>query len=143
MHWAEQYIGRPWVSGARGPLAFDCWGLVWYIYKHHFGITLPLFSGAPANDHREVLRVMREQQKQHNMGEHWSDWSQVPAPADGDAVAMAGTDSFSHVGVWLALSEGGSVLHCASGRGVMLSTVSQLGQMGFSKINFYHHAAHR
>ena len=142
MHWAEQYIGRPWVSGARGPLAFDCWGLLYWVYRHHYGIELPEFVGIDANDHLSVLRVMREQAREHDNGRSWGTWQRTASPGDGDAVAMAHADSFSHVGLWLCLPEGGSVLHCAAGSGVALMSLQQLSQLGFSNVQFYHHAAH-
>lgn len=141
MHWAEQYIGRPWVSGARGPLLFDCWGLLWWVYKHHYGIELPEFVGIDANDHLTVLRVMREQAREHNAGTRWGKWQRAASPGDGDAVAMACIDSFTHVGIWLELPEGGHILHCTAGSGVSLSSEQQLRQLGFSNIQFYHHAA--
>ena len=37
---AMQYVGRPYVSGAAGPDAFDCSGLVQYVYAQ-MGISLP------------------------------------------------------------------------------------------------------
>jgi len=33
-------IGKPWKVGARGPLAFDCWGLITWAYSAG-GIALP------------------------------------------------------------------------------------------------------
>jgi cell wall-associated NlpC family hydrolase len=37
----NDYIGKPYVLGARGPDAFDCWGLVCAIYEAQLGVTLP------------------------------------------------------------------------------------------------------
>ncbi|MDO4244213.1 MAG: NlpC/P60 family protein [Actinomyces sp.] len=42
---AMQYVGRPYVSGATGPEAFDCSGLVQYVYAQA-GISLPRTSYA-------------------------------------------------------------------------------------------------
>ena len=42
--YAEQFLGYPYDS-AYGPTAFDCCGLVKYVFGH-FGITLP-WSTAP------------------------------------------------------------------------------------------------
>lgn len=42
---AVQFVGRPYVWGASGPDAFDCSGLVSYVYGQ-FGINLPHSSGA-------------------------------------------------------------------------------------------------
>ena len=38
---AKQYLGCKYVYGTAGPSTFDCSGLVYYVYKHHFGITVP------------------------------------------------------------------------------------------------------
>lgn len=40
---AMQYVGSPYVSGAAGPSAFDCSGLVQYVYAQ-MGISLPRTS---------------------------------------------------------------------------------------------------
>ena len=45
---AEQYLGRPYVWGAAGPYAFDCSGLVTYVYAQ-VGILLPHFAAAQWN----------------------------------------------------------------------------------------------
>lgn len=38
--YGKQFLGKPYVWGATGPNAFDCSGLVQYIFRH-FGISLP------------------------------------------------------------------------------------------------------
>ena len=40
-HFANKYIGRPWVAGAQGPDSFDCWGFVRYVLKHEYGHDVP------------------------------------------------------------------------------------------------------
>jgi cell wall-associated NlpC family hydrolase len=39
--WCERYVGLPYRMGARGPDAFDCWGLNWLVLAEQFGITAP------------------------------------------------------------------------------------------------------
>lgn len=40
--YAEKYLGVKYVYAAADPdVGFDCSGLVYYVYKHYFGITLP------------------------------------------------------------------------------------------------------
>lgn len=58
-HWAAEYIGRPWHAGARGPQAFDCWGLFLAIQRDHFGRDLPEIP-VDANDLRTVLTTFRD-----------------------------------------------------------------------------------
>ncbi len=40
-HWANQYIGLPWLAGARRPDAYDCWGLFLAVQRCHFARDLP------------------------------------------------------------------------------------------------------
>lgn len=35
------YVGKPWVLGATGPSAFDCWGLVLHCLRHRYGKPVP------------------------------------------------------------------------------------------------------
>ena len=46
---AKQYLGKKYVYGTAGPSTFDCSGLVYYVYKHHFGITVPRSSKSMIN----------------------------------------------------------------------------------------------
>ncbi|HEX3453756.1 MAG TPA: NlpC/P60 family protein [Gaiellaceae bacterium] len=45
---AEQYLGYPYIWGAEGPDAFDCSGLVTYVFAQ-VGISLPHFAAAQWN----------------------------------------------------------------------------------------------
>jgi cell wall-associated NlpC family hydrolase len=45
---AEQYLGYPYIWGAAGPDAFDCSGLVTYVFAQ-VGISLPHFAAAQWN----------------------------------------------------------------------------------------------
>ncbi len=47
--------GRPYVYGAAGPNAFDCSGLVQWVFRH-VGKRLPRTSGAQAGATRRVSR---------------------------------------------------------------------------------------
>ena len=39
-HWVENYLGKPYEDGARGPDRFDCWGLVRHVRHAHCGARL-------------------------------------------------------------------------------------------------------
>ena len=41
MTWAHNQKGKPYRYGAAGPSAFDCSGLVLYVFKHALGKSLP------------------------------------------------------------------------------------------------------
>lgn len=51
--WQAPLIGRPWRLHARGPDAFDCWGLVEWAWAEFAGLDLsPFRRGAVARDSR-------------------------------------------------------------------------------------------
>ncbi len=129
-HWAKQYIitHRPWVNGAQGPDSFDCWGLVRYVYKHHFNIILPTFD-IDANCLKAVALAIADGQ-QH--------WQQVESPKDGDVVLLAHAKYPSHIGIWLDVDRGG-VLHCVRKAGVVFSDLIKLRLSGWGHIEYYRH----
>ncbi|WP_238883118.1 C40 family peptidase [Clostridium sp. YIM B02551] len=90
------FIGRPYVWGATGPDAFDCSGLVQYVYRH-FGINLP-----------------RTTYDQVNVGSPVSYGDLQP----GDIVF---TNGIGHVGIYVG---GGQMLHASMpGVGVIVGPI--------------------
>lgn len=127
-HWAEAYIGKPWVKGATGPDAFDCWGLVQSIYAARYGLALPrvdLETYSP----REVARVLAFHPERAR-------WEHVESPKEGDAVLMSHAMDPSHVGIWLDTPPGG-VLHSVRGAGVLFSTRDALRMNRWGRLEFY------
>lgn len=120
---ANRYIGLPWVSGAAGPDAFNCWGLLQVVQRDHFGIALPdlIFGDAARQAYAEHMQAR--------------DWEVVPATFHGAGVLLRGGDD-PHVGVWLDLDSGG-VLHAMQGRGVIWTARSGLRLLGFSRLQYY------
>lgn len=131
-HWANTYLGRPWIPGGRGPAAFDCWGLLVHVYREHYGWTVPAHIGHHAEDVRENLRLFREEAA----AARWRSLDKTEAPVDGDAVAMSMGRRFHHVGVFLDL-DGGLVLHPMQGKGVMANTRAGLKTFGLNNLKFY------
>ena len=72
---AKQQVGKPYVSGATGPSAFDCSGLTQYVYRQ-LGITIP--------------RTTYEQ---------LAKGTRVSTPRAGDIVVLGGG---SHVGIYVS-----------------------------------------
>lgn len=136
-HWAQCYIGKPWVSGARGPEAFDCWGLLRWIYSVHYGVELPLFPGVDATNPLAVGHAMSAE-----LGRPCSPWERIERPIEGCGVAMGAGKRFHHVGVWLE-ADGGLVLHAARKRNVTAQGLSSLRNSGISNIAYFkHHGTH-
>ena len=128
---ATKLLGKPYVSGARGPESFDCWGLVTYFYKEVFAVELPLY---PNEDPFNVKRVSGLLEK----GAHSSDWVEIKKPEHGCVVAMSRSKVFHHVGIWLEIDDG-LCLHAYDGMQVMAHTIQQLKWQNISKIAFFKH----
>lgn len=43
--WCLPFIGLTYEEGARGPDAYDCWGIMLLVLREQFGITLPRYEG--------------------------------------------------------------------------------------------------
>lgn len=125
MHWAERYVGRPYVEGAH-----DCAHLVVAVMAERFGrhIDLPAHAtGVRARDAQiDALRACLA--------------VPVDAPAEGDAVLMriAGRRRAlgHHIGVWCDAGTP-SVLHCLAGLGTCLHPLRRLAQHGLEVTGVY------
>jgi len=120
---ADQYINLPWQAGAKGPDAYDCWGLLQEVRNRYFGVSVPdvRFGDAARDLYEQKLRN--------------GDWEIVPIPAHGDGVLLR-DGNHPHVGVYLDI-DGGGILHALEGVGVTFTRLSQLRMMGFSNPKFY------
>lgn len=134
MHWACRYIGKKWVSGARGPDTFDCWGLLWWIYKEHLGIELPSYPNVDPLDTFVVSHLLRQAAGN-------GQWHRLESPLDNCAVAMSRNREFHHVGIYLEV-DGGMVLHAADGANVIAQTSNGLKAAGFNRLEYFRYGAH-
>lgn len=133
LHWAFGYLGTPWVSGGDGALGYDCYTFTRHIQAAHFGITMPAVD-VDAYNFKAVANAMRGR-------ESHAQWQRVDTPTEGACVLMAHAKYPSHIGVYLDV-DGGGVLHCVRGEGVVFSTLSALQLSGWSRLEFYTHASH-
>lgn len=127
-HFANKYIGRPWVAGAQGPDSFDCWGFVRYVLKHEYGYDVPQVNVNP-ECLRDVLYAFRTDLA-------FTAFEEVPLPCDGDVVLMRQAKNPVHAGLWLEI-DGGGVLHCVRGSGVVFQNVISLNTTGWFLDSFY------
>jgi len=130
-HWAVDYIGKPWVKDAEGPDSFNCWSMVRFIYREQLGVDLPVVD-VDALNLLAVARAFRD-------SEAYGDWAKVDQPQDFDGVAMSHAKDPHHVGIWLDV-DGGGVLHCVQGVGVMFSTPTNLQLSGWKVKGYWRHA---
>ena len=120
MHWAVQYLGKPWKDGAVGPDFYDCWGLAVWVLREHFNTPLPPRPAVLSEDDKQVVKLM------FGKDGNSSRWKAIEKPVDGCLVAMAGSKySRLHVGVYLDV-DGGKVLHCQQGKGTVAQSLDDL-----------------
>ncbi len=123
-HWAMEYIGKPWESGASGPDAYDCWGLVRAVYRDRLGIDLPIVDV----DAHSVLAVRRALDRNPER----SHWEEITALEHMAAVDLGLGVKSHHVGIWLADSGVNGLLHCVEGQGVVFQSLSSLKMHGWN-----------
>lgn len=135
LHWAYDYLGKPWVLGATGPEAYDCWGLVRAVLRDHFDIEVPAIA-IPECTGPAMVREARARFASHPELQRWR---AVDAPADGDGVLMSAARDPWHVGIWLDV-DGGGVLHCLEGAGVVFTSRAALNAAGWRRLGYWRFA---
>ena len=128
MNWAADYIGIPWEAGAQGPDAFDCWAFFRHVQREHFGIAVPVVIAADHDDPSRLAALFMEHEERGH-------WLRVNPPLPGDGVLIRKP---LHIGVWLPL-DGGGVLHCVRGAGVIYTRDAAWPLSGFGRREFYRH----
>jgi hypothetical protein len=131
VHELTGLIGLPWVVGAAGPDAFDCWGLFVTVQRQCFGCDLPQ-NPVDATNLRAVLDAFNGHPERQR-------WKSVDQPAAGDAVLMRQSRYPVHIGVWLDI-DGGGVLHSVRHAGVVFQTLAALDAHGWRIEGFYRFA---
>jgi hypothetical protein len=128
--WPASYIGLPWEAGAQGPESYDCMGFFRHVQGAHFGIDVPPIL-APSYDDPAVLVALFKTHAEHQ------NWHRIPQPEHGCAVIVHRP---MHIGVWLE-QDGGGVLHCVQGVGVIFTHRSTWPVSSFGRCEYYRHAS--
>jgi hypothetical protein len=121
-------IGKPWVSGASGPEAFDCWGLLRHVYQARRGVTLCPFAGVRETGLIGMMKNAKAEAATH--------WQEITRPEHLCCVGMSRGRRVEHVGLWLEDGNGG-VLHSHEGAGVVFQSVASIRNTGFQNFIFY------
>lgn len=130
MSWAADYIGLPWVAGAQGPDAYDCMGFFRHVQGKHFGIQVPQIIAPDPDDASALVALF-------NQHEERSRWPRIATPEHGCAVIVHRP---LHIGVWLDV-DGGGVLHCVRGVGVIFTSSEAWRLSGFGRREYFCHEA--
>ena len=131
-HWAESYVGRPYVEGAH-----DCADFVVAVMREHFGreLTLPA-HGAGTRAWDRQIAALKGVYAVHVAPEARGSTVAPEArgtmgtPREGDGVLMAAAarrhSLGHHIGIWCAVAGEPYVLHCLKGVGSILHPIRDL-----------------
>lgn len=130
--WVQPLIGTPWVIGGRDTTGFDCWGLLWYVYRTQFGIELPNYPERQPLNVSENWRIAQQEMASPH-------WRQIVKPSHGDAIGLSASRKvIHHVGIFLDV-DGGLVLHATDKRHVVAQSIQTLRTIGLQTVLFYRH----
>jgi len=130
MSWAQYILADlPWQAGAQGPDAYDCMGFFRMIQGRHFGIQVPAIIAPDYEDPNALAALFKTHEERGR-------WARIAKPAHGCAVLV---HSPMHIGTWLAV-DGGGVLHCVRGAGVIFTRDSAWTVSGFGRREFFEFA---
>ena len=124
-----RYIGIPWEAGAQGPEAYDCMAFFRAVQGAHFCIEVPAIIAPDYDDPEVLVALLRDHDERAR-------WLRIDSPRHGDAVLI---HKPMHIGTWLAI-DGGGVLHCVRGAGVVFTADSAWRCSGFGRREYYRHA---
>lgn len=122
LHAFARYIGQPWAAGAQGPGAWDCMAFFGHVQRSYFGRAVPAIV-APDYDDPEALADLLAHHPERQR------WVTVAQPKHGCGVLIRRP---MHLGVWLDV-DGGGVLHCVRGAGVVFTHDSAWAASGFGR----------
>lgn len=120
------YIGLPWEAGAQGPDSYDCMGFFREIQLKHFGVAVQSIVADNYDDPVALADLFVDHPER-------SRWSKLQAPVHGCATIIRRP---LHVGVWLNI-DGGGILHCVRGAGVVFTADSAWPASGFGRREFF------
>ena len=121
-------IGKPWVSGAAGPEAFDCWGLLRHVLLERRGLSLCPYSGVKETGLADMMKTATSEAAYR--------WKRLNGPEHLCGVAMSHGRRIEHVGLWLE-EAGGGILHSHESAGVVFQSQSSIRNTGFQNFMFY------
>ena len=128
-HFAAYLIGKPYRARARGPDAFDCWGLCTYVWARHFRLTdVPDVFIDPID--KRAVRERFARAVDDGSG------TELVQAFEGCAVLMGRSRAPDHVGIYLA-ADGGGVLHSLEHVGVVFTKLGALKPNGLNVLGFY------
>ena len=138
-HWAEAYVGRPYVEGRH-----DCADFVVAVLRERFGREIALPAHEPVDGARASLQARATGVRQWDAqiaalkGQYAAP---TDAPREGDGVLMAAAARRRcighHIGIWCAVGAESYVLHCLKGTGSIFHPLRDLGRRALALEGIY------
>ena len=123
-HWAERYVGLPYVAGQR-----DCASFVQQVLRERFGCELALPQAHARTARAQSAQIAAEQDRYARL---------TGTPADGDGVLMRVRGRLAHLGVYADVGGVPHVLHAQQNAGqVCLHRIADLPQHGLTVDGYY------
>lgn len=121
----NELVGTPYGEDSFGPTSFNCWGLLHYVQRHYFYVSMPV---APMGDADACVQMFVEHM-------HSGKWTPIATPVHGSgALLREGTEP--HVGIYLDI-DGGGILHAVRGPGVIWTPIHKLKKAGYRTVKYY------
>lgn len=94
--WTDKYIGLRFAPNGRDYSGVDCWGLVWLVYRHEYGIDLPIYDGVYMDNSIESIQGAHT-----HIETVQGRFETVETPSEGDIILIRAFGSLiSHVGLY-------------------------------------------
>lgn len=124
MHWAEQYVGQPYIEDEN-----DCAAFVERVLREQYGREVR-FPAEHAKGYRAQARQIQSLKDEYAY--------RTDAPQEGDGVLMLGRARMNHIGLYCAIDGAGYVLHAMEGIGeVALHPLRDLPDYGLEVEGIY------
>lgn len=133
MHWATEYIGKPYLRTATGPDSYDCWGLARSIFKLRLGLDMPQVAVGESTN----MQAMRDIAITHG-------WCKVySAPQENDALLMR-TNFGRHIAVAIRANNKLMFIHADERAGVeLITSLKMFVELGYSHIEVWRYASRK
>ena len=138
-HWAEKYIGTPWVLGET-----DCWNFFRMVMRTHYHILTPDINMEDYSPSKapSIFKATWNGEEQHR--ENWQkvEPEEGETLRDGDAVLMRVGQHPCHIGIWLQDKDPNlepGILHSIEGSGVCFTTLERLRMLRWNVDSYWRH----
>lgn len=120
LHWAYEYLGKPYVENTDGPDSYDCWGLVREVCKKRIDCDMPLINVGRNDNYEAVAKAI-------------TGWEKVEAPyQEYDILTMR--NSFGrHIGICIKANGNVMLLHAEIPQ-VQVVDIKRLSTLGYKDV---------